>query len=490
MPVVLINNKEYHVSTNTLLRDCVKDMGVSFPCSGNGLCGKCRVLVSGDVNSLTDTEKRLLSLDEIASGVRLACCTRVQGDCKVSCVPVDVAEICNSTADIAGVEGVFTYGVAVDIGTTTVVAALYDKHGFCIANAAATNPQVAYGTDVLSRVQAAVTGSGAALTAAICGCVEELLIQLADSAGIAASQIDRVVLTGNTAMLCLLTNTPSETLLKAPFSCPRVFGETFSPDRLNVRGLTSDAKLYLPPCLDAFLGADFLCTLQAVGLCQKEETVLLADVGTNGEMALWHNGTLYACSTAAGPAFEGVGISCGMMAANGAVDRVDVVNRDLVSHTVGGASACGICGSGLVDAVACLLDLEEIAASGECMDEKYAIAKDVFLTREDIQALAVSKSAICSGLETLCFTAGISVSDVSKLYIAGGFGGSLRIRNAVRIGLIPSELENHITLVGNAALSGAAQLLFYPDVEVPLFHKVELATDAYFAKIFIENMQF
>ena len=490
MPVIRINNKEYYVETNSILRDCPVNMGVSFPCNGQGVCGKCRVAVRGAVSPLTDTEKRLLSADEIASGVRLACCTRVQGDCTVSWIPTEVANISVSTACVEDADGAFTYGVAVDIGTTTVAAVLYDRHGCCLANATATNPQMVYGTDVLSRAQAAVTGEGKALSSSIRGCVESLLQRLANKAGIAMDQIERVVLTGNTAMLCLLMEMPMDSLVKAPFSAPHLFGETLSADQLHMRGLSGGASVYLPRCLDGFLGADFLCAMQSVGLCNKAETALLVDVGTNGEMALWHDGMLYACSTAAGPAFEGVGISCGMMAANGAVDCVNIVNNGLVAHTIGGAQAKGICGSGLLDAVACLLDLNEIDTAGTLLSDPYPIAKNVCLTREDVQAIAVSKSAIRSGLETLCNVAGIALSDVKRLYIAGGFGNALRLRSALRIGLIPPAWADRVTWVGNAALSGAARLLFYPNEMIPAFQKVELATNAFFANAFIKNMQF
>ena len=220
-----------------------------------------------------------------------------------------------------------------------------------------------------------------------------------------------------------------------------------------------NAKCYLPRCLHAFVGADTTCALLASGMTKRSETALLCDIGTNGEMALWHQGRLYIASTAAGPAFEGAGISCGCASVLGAIDRVTVVNGNLHCHTIGNQPAVGICGSGLLDAVASLLDTELMDETGYLEEEEVALSENVTLTQADIRAVQLAKAATYAGIMSLLTAANCDINAVEKLYIAGGFGSHLDLRSAVRIGLIPAELASRVEVIGNAALDGAAMLL-------------------------------
>lgn len=492
MQRIYINGIEHFVQSNTCLSDCLRNADFPLPCGGNGVCGKCKVYVKGHVSPITDAEKRILSSVEIDSGMRLACFTYVYGECWVERIYPTAVNICTDMVLVPAEEcAAIKYAVAVDLGTTTVAAVLMDRHGRRLATATATNPQIAYGADVLSRAKAAANGKKAVLAAAIRDCLTELLDRLIVSADQEYEEVDAVVITGNTAMLCLLTETPVDSLLTAPFRCPRVFGETLPAKTLGFNRLKEDTVVYLPRCLDAFLGADFICSLLATDLFHYNHTALMLDIGTNCEMALWHEGMLYACSTAAGPAFEGVGISCGMMAGTGAIDRVDVVNHSLVPHVIDGGTALGICGSGLMDAVACLLNLEEIDQSGAMMSDVYDLADGVGLIRGDIQALLLAKSALRAGIDTLCRQAGIPVSEIEQVYLAGGFANSINLHSAVRIGMIPQVLENKTTFIGNAALSGATHMLFGADfTSLPPYCVVDLATNPFFAEAFIRNMTF
>lgn len=490
MPQMTINENVYMVENGVLLKEVLGRFGVVFPCGGNGVCGKCKVRISGDINPITEAEKRLLTDADIAGGIRLACFTRVLGDCRMALLPVDTPQILSVTDDAKKVDGRFSYGVAVDIGTTTVAAVMYDGNGRNLATASMANPQIVYGADVLSRAQAASMGKGAELSMSICRCIDDLLHQLCAHSGTKVESIQKVVVTGNTAMLCMLSEMSVTGLLRAPFHSSCLFGEFMALPHKSFSALSQDSRVYLPRCMDAFLGADFVCAMQAVNLTAAKDTVLLVDIGTNGEMALWHNSRLFACSTAAGPAFEGVGISCGMVAAPGAIDSVKVVNHSLLVHAIDDGKPRGICGSGLIDAVACLLDLDELDKHGVLTEEKYPLSEYVWLSREDVQALLVSKSAICSGLESLCHAAGVLPDDVTRVYVAGGFGSSLNLHNAVRIGLFPEVWEGRILPVGNAALEGAAQILFGQNDDLPPFNRIELATDAFFAEFFIRNMHF
>ena len=232
----------------------------------------------------------------------------------------------------------------------------------------------------------------------------------------------------------------------------------------------------------------------ATELCEGR-SALLADVGTNGEMALWHEGRLTVCSTAAGPAFEGVGISRGMRGETGAVDRVFLVNGKMHAHVIGEGVPRGICGSGLVDAAALMLDLEILDESGY-LEDACLIAGDVFVTPEDVRALQLAKGAIAAGILTLLSEAGLGKAAELPLFIAGGFGTYLDMRNAKRIGLLPRGLARGATAVGNAALAGASMLLLDREAEerAALLAReaqvVELATHPTFAENFMEAMAF
>lgn len=493
MATVWVNGEPRQVAVGTRLSAVLSDL--HHPCGGKGICGKCRIRATGALSSLSVMEERHLTAFEIADNVRLSCCTTVEGDCRVT---VDTSAELSVIADGKTVETAVptfaSYGVAVDIGTTTLAARLYDTGGRLLAQDGCANPQITFGADVLSRVGAA--GEGRDLTTPLQSAVNGLVSRLALEAGIRATAIDGVVITGNTTMLCFVSGSDPTSLARAPFGLPRAFGEALTAASVGLTALSPNRVVYLPPCASAFIGADAVCAAFSCGLGFDGHTALLADMGTNGEMILSHQDTLYACSTAAGPAFEGVGISCGLPAVTGAVDAVALVNGQMMPHTIGGGKPIGICGSGLVDAAACLRMTEEMDETGALHNESIAITDGITLTGEDIRALQQAKSAVCSGLQTLLHHAHLTADEVKTLYVAGGFGSGLNGHNAAAIGLIPSALAPRIETAGNAALDGASRLLLDASAREKLttivdkIHVVELATDPYFTKKFIQNMIF
>ena len=366
---VTVNGKPLTCPAGTPLSDVLSRAGWEYsPCGGHGRCGKCRVNVEpGDaVTAVTEAERRHLSADELERGERLACRTAVLGDCAVTfgdhAVSRARAQILTDGAlpeiDLVPAFAEGKTGAAVDIGTTTLAARLYDAKGTLLASASRLNPQSAFGADVVSRMEAALAGHADELADAVRGAVDGLLREMAEKAGRTPSA---AVVTGNTVMLHLFTHTDVEPLTHAPFAAKRTFGETLPARELALTALAPEAPVYLPPIVASFVGADTATAMLAAGFCADEMpgTLLLTDVGTNGETVLAHEGRLYACSTAAGPAFEGAGISMGMGAAPGAVDRVALTHDGKLSaHVIGDAAPAGICGSGLVDAVARLLDTE------------------------------------------------------------------------------------------------------------------------------------
>ena len=431
-----------------LLSELLADQGLLLtrPCGGRGRCGKCRVEAQGEISPPNEAEKR--------AGARLACQIRLKGDAQVilpdsremAQIQLDGQERSGSLRPMPG-----RAGAAVDIGTTTLALKLFDlSSGENIASAAGINPQTAVAADVMGRIGAALEGSLSRMQQMIEAAVRALLDQACKEANIPESAVETLVVTGNTTMLYLLTGRNPLSLSRAPFEADHLFGEWI--------GLMG-RKAYLPPCMNAFVGADITCAVLASGLCERADTALLSDVGTNGEIALWKDGVLRVASTAAGPAFEGAGIHMGCGSVPGAVDGVWAEDGRLKAHTIGGAPAAGVCGSGLIDAVAALLDLGVVEDSGATDEERLYLTEGVYLIPADIRSVQLAKAAVAAGIRTLMHQAGVSAEDIHALYLAGGFGSHLDIASAARIGLFPRELAGRVKVIGNAALSGAAELL-------------------------------
>lgn len=474
--------------------------GVEAPCGGHGRCGKCRVTVQGRVSPAGPQETVLLGPRALQEGFRLACLATVEGDCTV------VLDANRAVQAISGDGAMpaFTpapifekYGAAMDIGTTTLAARLYDRSGTLLAQAAAPNPQRVYGADVISRIEKSLAGSQEALARCIRDGVNALLRQMETQAGIEAAAVDTVVLTGNTTMLYLLTGRDVDCLSHAPFLADELFGRYAEPEELTLSAAPG-ARLYLPRCMSAFVGADITSALVASQICTRAESALLADIGTNGELALWHEGHLLCCSTAAGPVFEGAAISRGMQAGPGAIDRVTWDSGKLCCHTIADAPAAGICGSGIIDAAAVFCREKIIDETGAFTGEEaqYPLTPEVALTQKDIRMLQLAKSAICAGMLTLLEAEGIAAEGPHRLIIAGGFGSILNLHSAACIGLFPAELEGRACAIGNAALVGASMMLLRGEFQAQgtalaeMSETVDLSSSPVFMDNYVECMSF
>ena len=492
---VTVNGAERTVRAGSFLSEIVNG---EKPCGGHGKCGKCKVIARGELSEITDAERELLSEAELARGVRLACLTVACGACTVETIgEADEARILTDSSEV-GVDiapSFEKYGVAIDIGTTTLAARLYGKDGALLAECSRLNPQSEFGADVISRIEAALAGKADQLADTVRAALDGMTERLALSASIDVKEIDSFVITGNTVMLSLLAREDVEPFSHAPFDAKRLFGETLTAAELGLVSAAPDAAVYLPPCISAFVGADTVCALTATALCERE-CAMLVDIGTNGEMALWNNGRLTVCSTAAGPAFEGVGISMGMRGSSGAIDKVIASEGKLLPHVIGGGSAVGICGSGLVDAAAAMLELEIIDETGFLEDDPFPLTEEVSLSAKDIRMLQLAKSAICAGLQTLTQSAGVEPDGVRELFIAGGFGHYLNKENAAKIGLLPQRLAEISKAVGNAALGGASMLLLNSCLRETAesmaadAETLELSTSPIFSEQFMLGMMF
>lgn len=452
------------------------------PC-GRGVCGKCAVTLTGSVSQPNTAEIRL--------GTRLSCQAFITGDAEVTLpTMMPITQIaCGQAAKLKAnspMKG--PYGVAVDIGTTTIALLLYDLlTGHCVGSSSMLNPQTQIAADVIGRMDAALKGRGAELQTHVHNALTTLLASACSQAGVSPAQVESLVITGNTTMLYLLTGRSPLSLSRAPFAADYLFGSESAVLNRNA---------YLPHCLHAFVGADTSCAILASGMTQQMKTSLLCDVGTNGELALWHQGRLYIASTAAGPAFEGAGISYGCSSIPGAIDRVDAIDGELICHTINDMPAVGVCGSGLVDAIAAMLDTGTLDETGYLEDEICTLQDDVALTQGDIRAVQLAKSAIFAGIMTILSAAGCTADDIDTFYLAGGFGSHLNIRSAVRIGLIPSALADRVEVIGNAALDGASMLLLDTTrrAQISTLQKnaqhIRLDGNAEFADLYIEAMIF
>lgn len=417
---------------------------VDNPCGGRGVCGKCAVKLTGAVSQPNEAEQK--------AGTRLSCQAILQGDAQVWLADTQSSriEVSGKAAEIGCPMG-NGIGAAVDIGTTTLVLELFDlKTGRALGTAARMNPQRSVAADVMGRIGAAMAGQGEMLQSQIQGAIAQMLEEVCGTACVEKTEVDVMVVAGNTTMLYLLTGRNPECLSHAPFAADTLFGG-------EARLL--DIRAYYPPCMNAFVGADITCAVLASGMHKRSQISLLCDIGTNGEIALWKDGRLYVTSTAAGPAFEGAGISCGCGSVNGAIDRVWVDNGAVCAHTIGDVPAVGICGSGLIDAVAAFLETEQIDETGACDEDTLPLRDGIALLPQDIRAVQLAKAAIAAGIQTLLETAGVSEDQVTTLYIAGGFGSHLNVASAAAIGLIPPALQDRVQVIGNGSLTGAASIL-------------------------------
>ena len=459
---------------------CLFDLIAHFPdapnrsCGGNGTCGKCAVYASGNLSEQPDPNGRVLS-----------CRTNVLGNAEVwlpkrsILTQIETRTFFKETNLCSNADG---FGTAVDLGTTTIVLQLLDlKEGKILTTVSCENPQRLIAADVIGRIDSALKGQLSLMQSLVNTCIDELEQKAFFQAGLSGVQSHMRVIAGNTTMLYLLTGKSPESLSAAPFQADCLFG--FSEDRD-----------YFPPCAGAFVGADITCAVLASGMCEKPETSILIDIGTNGEIALWHEGKLTCCATAAGPAFEGAGITCGTGSIAGAIDSAKAEDGHLVITTIEGAQPQGICGSGLIDLIASLLELEQLDETGY-LDDDVILSENVKLTQHDVRQVQLAKGAIAAGIELLLRQSSITCDDVVTLYIAGGFGSHLNLHNAARIGLIPEKLVSKAIILGNASLAGT-RLLFSEEHHQKALQItkqsecVNLAADPLFGNTFVECMMF
>lgn len=465
---------------------------INAVCGGNGSCFKCKVKVLYPDIKPSTRELSSLETTEIESGIRLACDIKMQEDTGIEILSNGEMEILKTTSASKTVGN--TTGkvrVAIDIGTTTVVAALIDENASIIATAGEKNKQAAFGADVIARVKYVANGGLEELHSVITAQINGMLKNLMAANGIA--KIEDITLCGNTAMLHLFFGKDCTGLGFFPYTA-----NFLSSQKLNglELGLGLDVPVRSLPCIASFAGADLTAGIVSE-YKDTEKYTLLIDLGTNAEVALYNNKRILASSAAAGPAFEGASIKQGMGATPGAVCSFELVNGNARVKTIGNALPVGICGSGLIDIVAELLNNGIIEDTGLLLTGKeFEVCEGINLYAEDVRELQLAKAAIAAAIDMLILSAGLTADDIDRVLISGGFGSFINAGNAAKIGLFPAEMRKKTAAVGNSSLMGGILCAAYPDkmalaeTIAASTEYVDLANSAEFAERYIEHMMF
>lgn len=464
-------NKSGEIEEGTTILQAARELGVAIesPCGGVRKCGKCKVLVAkGNDHMLQAEENELLTEQEIARGMRLACCCKVKSDMVVM-VPNIFAARNNNQAQrpIQGKQQTGgTFGVVVDVGTTTMEVHVVDLHTYQIRKKLkAYNPQIPYGADVIARITYAVGKEGREeqLQEVLHHGIDQMIREAVEGVGQSVEEIEKIVIVGNTTMSYCVSCTSLKSLAKAPFSLLYEGGCFHKASDIGILPETK-AKVFVGPNIGGHVGSDAFAGLLATGVLGKDGCYLLVDIGTNGEILFSDHGTIYACSTAAGPAFEGAGLSYGMRAQTGAITKAVVKEKQIVCQVEGNTSPIGISGSGCIDVLAAMLELGILEETGYlkeqyCFPKGYEVAKNVYLSKEDIRQIQLAKAAIYAGILSLLKVAGKRIEEVDQMYLAGAFGSNLDVKNAIAIGLLPNIPISKVQYVGNAAITGAKEML-------------------------------
>lgn len=482
---VVENNEEksYTFEPGIQLLELLRMHGyvISAPCGGRGKCGKCTVLLA----------------DEEGERKTAACSHVLQRDCKVF-IPDDSADF--SWNDAYGLKSSVKeregLGAAVDLGTTTVAVSLFNlQDGKCLSTLSRWNTQQSFGADVISRIGFCMDQDNGleTLSSRIRNQVLQMTEELCNSKGADLGDVKEIFVAGNTVMQHIFAGISPESIAAAPFKPASYFDEGKAYDLNGI-------PVSFSPCAAGYVGGDILAGILSTEMDGSSEKTLLIDIGTNGEMVFGNRDGFVSCAVASGPAFEGAGICCGMAAAKGAIYSVEPDDDGLRFSVLDGGEAVGICGSGILDLIACLLELGYIDETGRLESDdgsdRFYLTDDVFITQNDIRQIQLAKAAVAAGIELLMKEEQVDFGDIEKVTLAGGFGNRLKAESAVRIGMLPRELIGKIQGIGNASLSGAQAALLNPEERDRLIdikkrcRYIELSSNPSFNDCFIENMTF
>lgn len=485
-----------------------QEIYISAPCGGKGRCGKCGVQVLNGNTWISDEDKKIYSEEELDAGWRLSCCLYPTEELEVSVSQSDESlfEAVGETENTeeSGTEESF-YNVAVDIGTTTIAMSLTGgESGKVFHTVTSVNSQRAYGADVISRIQASVDGKKEVLKNSIQKDLQDSMDKLLKETGVSGEDVGKIVIGGNTTMGHLLMGYDCDTLGVFPFTPVNIdfikgTEEILGTDRFGKK------EVILLPGISTYVGGDIVSGMYAYDFTEKEDVCMFIDLGTNGEMGIGNKEKILVTSTAAGPAFEGGNITWGMGSVPGAICSVKLEGTEAEVKTIRDEAPQGICGTGVVETAAELVR-EEIVDETGALDEDYfddgfplaktPDGKEIVFTQKDVREIQLAKAAVRAGVETLLLRYGIKKEEVSKVYLAGGFGYKLNTDKAIAIGMIPEEWADRIVAVGNSSLSGACKYLKDENGDktieklVSISEEVNLSADKEFNEFYMNEMFF
>ena len=506
------------------LRDILDttDLRVRSGCRGSGVCGLCRVQIETGGHGWTDTglpwqeaaetpgERLMLSEAELQNGLRLACQVIPREDMRIRIVNPAPRSTWRKLTPLAPYlkKGTGPYGVAVDLGTTTISLSLWDiAHNQRLSGRFGLNQQLRHGSDVLTRLVAACESKERAgeISRLAKDSIEEAILDICSREGYDLREIRQITVVGNTPMLALLAEKGFDLLLHPEYWTMEI--DCRSEDTkgwFEAGGPNTGVKVEIVQPLAGFVGSDLLAGVLSTRLTEQGAGSLLIDFGTNSEIALWDGKTLWVTSAAGGPAFEGSGIGCGMPAESGAVYRIDQQDHHgrsrWITHVIDEGHAKGLCGSGIIDLVAHLVRTGKLDQKGrlsaELRDKGFVLedSPGISLDSRDIDLFQRAKAAIGAGVQILLDRAKWPMEDLRRICICGTFGQYLNIQHAREIGLLPITSSRRVELWGNSALEGCELLLSLPERKECLdalrkkCRLVNLSQAPEFEDLFLENL--
>lgn len=466
MHKVIIGNEILSASKDDLLADILiknKKM-VEHPCGGKGSCQKCKVLVNGKEE--------------------LSCQYKITSDISVSLFKEE--EIVSEIGKYNKGNLTDSLCFVLDIGTTTLALALVSLDSHQIVDViTGTNPQRMFGADIMTRIDYCQKNSVGELHTALISEINQMLKHFHIS-----QKLDMYI-AGNTTMLHTFFNVDCSSIGVAPYHAKFLDSQKSTGSALGLQNIDHVVSL---PGIHSFVGADLVAGMNYIGMPADGKYNLLVDLGTNAEIILFSKESALCTAAAAGPCFEGANITCGMSATNGAIFSCSCEEcKHLQLKTIGDAKAKGICGTGLIDIVATLLECDVIDETGYMECEDYLITEQVYLSNSDVRQFQLAKSAIFSAIKTLLEMEEITFDQVETLYISGGFSAKIDVENAIKTGLLPAELKEKCVSINNSSLLGTMKFVCENnDLSLYLENSkyVDLAASKTFTELFIQNMMF
>jgi len=460
----------FRVHKGTKLLDCLSKSGlpVNATCGGKGRCGSCRVRIAKPQKRPTDKDALFIPSTLLKQGYRLACQYKITGD-----MTIDIP----SFQKLKPVKAKFNYGLALDIGTTVIKGAAVNlKTGSVEKISSVYNLQNSIGGDVLTRVGASINGQYDLLNKLLFSSIRKLKNRL----GIYRPAITTIV--GNPVMLSFYLHKPVEGFAQHPFT-----------SKLKKSIFLKNPPRYVFPIIGGFVGGDTISGILASRIYRKNENSLYIDLGTNGEVVFVKGKRTYATSTAAGPAFEGIGVDCGCLAIPGAIDRFSYAKGALRFHTIDKKTPIGLCASGLIDLLSILLERNILKDNGRI---KYdvPISSRICISQNDIRKLQLAIGAIHSGIKILLHHTKTAPKNIDEVVITGEFGSRLDVNALVKIGLIPKDTKK-VSLKKDLPLQGAVMAIknnnIFHEVETIREHSrhIDLAAQPNFQEVFVSSLK-